>query len=58
VGIADMLHFAGAPTSGTNGTYAGRAAKGAVLTDTTNGKLYQNQGTQASPTWALVSTES
>ena len=28
------------------------AAKGALLIDTENGKLYQNEGTSAQPTWA------
>jgi hypothetical protein len=43
--------IAGAPSNGTSGTYAGIAPKGALLVDTTNGTLYQNTGTQASPTW-------
>lgn len=45
------LTKAGAPTNGTNGTGAGVALPGQLLQDTTNGLLYQNTGTQASPTW-------
>ena len=45
---------AGAPTNGTSGTKAGRAATGALLIDTTNANLYVNGGTLASPTWKLV----
>lgn len=39
----------GAPTQGT--TLANVAPKGAVLNDITNGVLYINEGTQASPLW-------
>lgn len=45
------LTKAGAPTNGTNGTGAGIANPGQLLVDTTTGILYQNTGTQASPTW-------
>ena len=48
---------AGAPADGTSGTFAGTAKKGALLTDTTNGKLYINTNTLASPTWAVVGTQ-
>lgn len=44
---------AGAPTSGTMGTLAGDTTPGDLLIDTTNLKLYQNTGTQTSPTWTL-----
>lgn len=53
-GTADMLRNAGAPTGST---FAGQAAKGAVLIDTVNAILYQNTGTQAAPTWTKVGTE-
>lgn len=33
------------------------AAKGSLLTDTTNGILYINTGTAASPTWTKVGTQ-
>jgi hypothetical protein len=33
------------------------APKGALLTDTTNGKLYINTGTAADPTWTLVGSQ-
>lgn len=49
------LLFAGAPTNGT--TYANKAAKGCLLIDTTNGILYINTNTQASPTWTKVGTQ-
>ncbi len=42
---------AGAPTSGTSGTYAGQAGPGSILIDFTNANLYVNAGTLASPTW-------
>ena len=47
----------GAPTDGTSGTGAGRAGKGCLLTDVTNGVLYINTGTKASPTWTIVGTQ-
>lgn len=34
------------------------AAKGTLLTDTTNGKLYINTGTAAAPTWTVVGSQS
>jgi hypothetical protein len=55
-GLDAPLRNAGAPVNGT--TYAGIAAVGALLNDTTNKELYQNQGTQASPTWVKVGTQS
>lgn len=48
---------AGAPSNGTNGTYANVAAKGSLLLDTTNAKLYVNTGTLASPTWTVVGSQ-
>lgn len=45
---------AGAPTSGTSGTFAGQAGIGALLIDFTNGVLYINIGTLASPTWVTL----
>ena len=45
---------AGAPTSGTSGTYAGTALPGDLLVDTTNGVVYANKNTQASPSWAPI----
>jgi hypothetical protein len=58
-GLDGPLLNAGAPANGIvgTGTYAGVAPKGALLTDTVNGVLYQNTGTQASPTWTKVGTE-
>lgn len=43
---------AGAPTNGV--TMANIAQKGDQLTDTTNGNLYFNTGTSASPTWTQI----
>lgn len=48
-----VLSNAGAPISGTSGTFAGFAGPGSILLDTTNGKFYLNTNTKASPTWAL-----
>jgi hypothetical protein len=45
------INGAGTPTDGTAGDGAGFTGKGARYTDTTNGKLYVNTGTKASPTW-------
>lgn len=47
--------FDGAPVSGTSGTFAGKAGKGSLIIDYTNGALYQNTGTKLSPTWTIVS---
>ena len=46
---------AGAPTNGTTG--ANLCGKGSLLVDYTNGKLYINTGTLASPTWTVVGTQ-
>jgi hypothetical protein len=46
-----LYEHAGVPTDGTNGTYAHVALPGALLIDTDAKTLYQNTGTQASPTW-------
>lgn len=40
-------------TAGVKADYRG-APVGTVLTDTTNGNLYQNQGTENVPTWTLL----
>lgn len=47
----------GAPVDGTSGTNVGLSAKGTLLTDETNGILYINTGTLASPTWTKVGTQ-
>jgi hypothetical protein len=47
---------AGAPTDGTSGTGAGTHGKGSLCVDRTNGKLYINGNTNASPTWKLVTS--
>ena len=47
---------AGVPTNGTSGTYAAVVDIGDLLIDTTNGLLFQNTGTQASPIWSRVVT--
>lgn len=58
-GLGSPLRNAGAPVNGVvgTGTYAGIAAVGALLIDTTNAILYQNQGTAASPVWTKVGVE-
>lgn len=45
----------GAPTSGTSGTLAGVAGPGSLLLRT-DGTLYVNSNTKASPTWSVVSS--
>lgn len=55
-GTGAPLRNAGAPTNAV--TFAGIAAVGAILIDTTNGKEYINTGTQASPTWTVVGAQS
>ena len=45
---------AGTPSNGTAGTYYGVAEPGDLLIDTTYKRLFQNIGSQASPTWAHV----
>src|SRR6266545_6415295 len=51
-----ILTNAGAPTSGTSGTYVGQAGPGALLIDTTNGVLYINSNTLLSPTWTQTTS--
>ena len=53
-----LIGNAGAPTDGTSGTGAGFAGIGSLVSDTTNGKLYINTGTKASPTWTVVGGQS
>jgi len=51
-GTASVVYaHAGAPSNGTSGTLHGIAKPGSLLCDTTNGVLYMNTGTKASPTW-------
>jgi len=45
---------AGSLTDGTAGTFAGMANPGDLCSDTTNGKVYQNTGTKASPIWSKM----
>jgi hypothetical protein len=52
-----LLTISGAPSNGTSGSYVGLAGPGAILIDYTNGTLYYNNGTAASPTWVSVSLE-
>lgn len=46
---------AGPPSSGTTGTLYGVAKPGELLLDTTNGVVFVNEGSQASPYWSPVS---
>lgn len=41
-----------APSDGTSGTGAGKAGPGSLYLRT-NGTMYQNAGTTASPTWVI-----
>lgn len=50
-----ILTNAGAPTSGTSGSFVGKAGPGALLIDYTNGVLYINMGTKLSPLWGNAS---
>lgn len=43
--------LAGAPTSGTSGSFAGVCEPGDLLSDVSNGVLFVNEGTRASPYW-------
>jgi hypothetical protein len=45
---------AGVPASND---FNGQAGKGALCTDTTNGKLYINTGTRAATVWTLVGAQ-
>lgn len=45
------------PFSGTSGTLAGQVDPGGIAKDVTNGILYQNEGTKASPYWTPVNYE-
>lgn len=47
--------YPGAPSSGTSGTLAGHVRPGGLLLDATNGVLFVNEGTKASPYWTPVS---
>lgn len=55
-GSALLFTNAGAPTNAVTGKDA--AGIGSLCTDITNGKLYINTGTMASPTWTIVGTQS
>lgn len=44
-------------TPGVTATHRG-VAKGTVVTDTTNGKLYINSGSTTAPTWTVVGSQS
>lgn len=45
------LTISGPPVNGASGSFNGQAGPGALLTDYTNGVIYLNVGTLASPTW-------
>lgn len=45
---------AGVPTDAVTG--AAQCGKGSTYTDITNGKLYINGGTKASPAWKIVTS--
>lgn len=49
--------FQGTPVNGASGTGVGELDKGALVIDVTNGLLYINTGTSASPTWTKVGTQ-
>lgn len=49
-----LIPNAGAPTSGTSGTGVGKAGPGSLCFDYSNGQVYINTNTVASPTWAKL----
>lgn len=53
-----LVTNAGAPTSGTSGTFVGQAGPGSLLIDYTNAVFYINTGTLASPTWTRINPTS
>lgn len=48
------LFGSGAPTNGTSGTGVGRAGPGSMYFRTSNGAIYVNTNTKASPTWSQL----
>lgn len=46
-----VFQGAGNPSDGTSGTGAGWAGPGSLYINRTAGTLFQNTGTQSSPTW-------
>lgn len=52
-----ILTKQGVPTNGTSGDGVPFAGKGSLCVDSTNGKLYINTGTAASPTWVSVGSQ-
>lgn len=56
-GAVQAASHPGTPSNGTSGTGANQLDKGALLTDTTNGVLYINTGTKASPAWTKVGNQ-
>ena len=53
--VPSILYKAGAPSDGVTG--AATASVGSLCIDTTNGKLYINTNTLASPTWTVVGAQ-
>ncbi len=49
----EIREGAGAPVDGTSGTGAGDAGIGSLFINRTDGSMYQNVGTKASPTWVI-----
>ncbi len=54
---AGVYRTAGAPVSGGSGSFANIAPIGAQLVRTDTGVQYTNTGTQSSPTWTVVGTQ-
>ena len=50
-----IIQNAGVPTNAVTG--AGVTGKGSLCVDSTNGKLYINTNTLASPTWVVAGTQ-
>ena len=55
--VAGLFALGQAPSDGAAGSFAGRAPKGSLLSDTANGVLYINTGTREAPVWAVVGSQ-
>lgn len=52
-----IFSFAAAMVDGTSGTGAGVAGPGSICGNSSDGKVYVNTNTQASPTWTVVGAQ-
>lgn len=54
MGGSPTFHTAGAPVNGAAGSFFGVARKYSVLIRDDTGVYHMNTGTQASPTWTII----